>query len=274
MLLRTPPGVRASETADHAGPAFPDPLMGNSPRLAYNGGRSSRLADGGLECFKRSAANRLLRIRVALAARLAVADARHARCGCPPPASFEYFLSLYALMSQSPKANPEPAATGFDPQVLIETHQVGVWRYLRAIGCRAELADDITQETFLAVLQKPFDDYDPKATAAYLRKVARNLFVSAMRRSGRMIAVEGVEQIEALWTRWTADDDAEHLLEKLKDCLGQPTERARWALQMRFRDRLPRVEIAHNLGITEHGAKNLMQRAKKQLRKCIETKTD
>jgi RNA polymerase sigma-70 factor (ECF subfamily) len=41
---------------------------------------------------------------------------------------------------------------------------------------------------------------------------------------------------------------------------------------MRFRDRLPRVEIAAELKITEHGAKNLMQRAKKQLRGCIERK--
>ena len=50
------------------------------------------------------------------------------------------------------------------------------------------------------------------------------------------------------------------------------SERARWALEMRFRDKLPRLEIAGHLKITEHGAKNLMQRAKKQLRECIEGK--
>jgi RNA polymerase sigma-70 factor (ECF subfamily) len=41
---------------------------------------------------------------------------------------------------------------------------------------------------------------------------------------------------------------------------------------MRFREKLPRVEIAAALQITEHGAKNLMQRAKKQLQSCIESK--
>jgi RNA polymerase sigma-70 factor (ECF subfamily) len=32
------------------------------------------------------------------------------------------------------------------------------------------------------------------------------------------------------------------------------------------------MEIARSLEITEHGAKNLMQRAKKQLRQCVEGK--
>jgi RNA polymerase sigma-70 factor (ECF subfamily) len=44
------------------------------------------------------------------------------------------------------------------------------------------------------------------------------------------------------------------------------------ALRMRFRDHESREHIALALGITEHGAKNLMQRAKSQLRKCIEGK--
>jgi len=162
----------------------------------------------------------------------------------------------------------------FDPAKLIETHQAGVWRYLRALGCERELANDITQETFLAILQKPFDDYDRRATAAYLRTVARNLFISAMRKAGRVVPVEDIEAVDTTWNRWMGVDDGEELLDKLRECLQGLTERARWALEMRFKDRLPRVEIAENLGITEHGAKNLMQRAKKQLRSCIEKKTE
>ena len=96
-----------------------------------------------------------------------------------------------------------------------------------------------------------------------------------MRRSGRMIVVDQVEQLDSAWTRWLGDDSTgEELLEKLRQCLEGLTERARWALEMRFRDRLPRLEIAAQLGITEHGAKNLMQRAKHQLKQCIEAKTN
>ncbi len=177
------------------------------------------------------------------------------------------------MTTSSQDSSTDVTGMSFDPTELIEAHQAGVWRYLRALGCERELANDITQDTFLAVLQKPFDDYDPRATAAYLRTVARNLFISAMRKAGRMVTVEDVEAIDVTWNRWMmGEDNGEELLVQLRECLEQLTKRARWALEMRFRDRLPRTEIADNLGITEHGAKNLMQRAKKQLRTCIETK--
>jgi RNA polymerase sigma-70 factor (ECF subfamily) len=165
-----------------------------------------------------------------------------------------------------------PKSTGFDPVRLIERHQAGVWRYLRALGCDPAEADDLTQETFLAVLQKPFDDFNPSATAGYLRKVAHNLFITVRRRAGRVVSVADIEQVGALWSRWAGQDNGEAMLEMLKECLAELTQRARWALEMRFRDRLPRAEIAAALKITEHGAKNLMQRAKKQLRGCVERK--
>jgi RNA polymerase sigma-70 factor (ECF subfamily) len=165
-----------------------------------------------------------------------------------------------------------PPTTGFDPAALIRQHQAGVWRYLRMLGCDPAEADDLTQETFLSVLERPFDDYNPAATSAYLRKVALNLLISVRRRAGRVVAVENVESLEATWQSWAGSDNGEAALAALRDCLAQLTERARWALEMRFRDKLPRVEIAAALEITEHGAKNLMQRAKQQLRRCVETK--
>jgi len=165
-----------------------------------------------------------------------------------------------------------PTSTGFDPVRLIERHQAGVWRYLRVLGCDPSQADDLTQETFLAVLQKPFDDYNPAATASYLRKVAHNLFMTDRRRAGRVVAVENIEEVDAMWSRWAGHDNGQALLEALRACLEQLTERARWALNMRFHDRCSRAEIAGALQITEDGAKNLMQRAKKQLRGCIEGK--
>jgi RNA polymerase sigma-70 factor (ECF subfamily) len=165
-----------------------------------------------------------------------------------------------------------PQSTGFNPQQLVETHQAGVWRYLRALGCSPAEADDITQETFLAVLRKPFDDYNRAATAAYLRKAAYNLFITAKRKAGRVNAVEDVEVFDESWESWVTNDNGEAMLDALAECLRALTERARWALEMRFQEKLSRLDIADKLGITEHGAKNLMQRAKKQLKSCIEGK--
>lgn len=159
-----------------------------------------------------------------------------------------------------------------DPARLIEDHQAGIWRYLRSLGCESSEAEDLTQETFLSVLRKPFEYYNKPAAASYLRKVAYHRFISARRRSGKEVVMAELEQIDQTWSKWIGQDDGSDALDALSDCLRQLTERARWALEMRFRDRMPRVEIAQHLSITEHGAKNLMQRAKKKLKACIEGK--
>ncbi len=170
------------------------------------------------------------------------------------------------------KTAPQSESTRFDPARLIEAHQAGIWRYLRALGCPPNEADDFTQETFLAVFERPFEDFNPAATATYLRRVAYNLVVTAKRRHGRMTVVENVEEFDAAWVQWTEPHGGDELMDRLRDCLRQLTDRARMALDMRFRKKSSRAAIAEALEITEHGAKNLMQRAKKQLRSCIESK--
>src|SRR5215475_4167892 len=132
--------------------------------------------------------------------------------------------------------NPVPAqqAIGCDPARLINTYQAGVWRYLRAMGCDAALAEDLTQDTFLAILQRPFQDVSAAATSAYLRKTALNMLISHERRAGRVRSVENVEQLDHTWARWAGDDDGETALEHLRECLGRLTARARLALEMRF----------------------------------------
>lgn len=160
-----------------------------------------------------------------------------------------------------------------EPAQLINDHQTGIWRYLRALGCEPNEAEDLTQETFLAVLRKPFDYYGKAAAASYLRRVAYHRFISARRKSSKEVLTAELEQVDESWSRWVAtQDDGAEVLDALGECIGRLTKRARWALEMRFRDKLPRAEIATHLEITEHGAKNLMQRAKQKLRECIENK--
>lgn len=165
-----------------------------------------------------------------------------------------------------------PSSGGLDAARLIADHQAGVWRYLRSLGCEPALADDITQETFLAVLQRPFQDLGPAAVSGYLRKIAFNLVVTHFRRSGRVTLVENLEEVDRDWNRLASDDNGEAMLEALRACLAGLSERARRALEMRFKEQQTREAIAAMLEITEHGAKNLMQRAKQQLRTCVENK--
>src|SRR3569623_2158321 len=109
------------------------------------------------------------------------------------------------MATDAPSSGSAPPG-GFDAARLIKEHQAGVWRYLRVLGCSASQAEDLTQETFLAVLEKPFQEIYRAATAAYLRQVSRNLFISAQRRAARAVAVAELDEIEAAWSRWAAND--------------------------------------------------------------------
>lgn len=189
--------------------------------------------------------------------------------------------------ANTPGCNSAPGhegVGGFDAARLIEEHQAGVWRYLRVLGCNAAEAEDLTQDTFLAVLEKPFHDYQRAATAAYLRQVARNLLISSRRRAARgatavMNAAETkpdeldmaeFQAAEAAWLRWSGDDDGAERLAALRRCLQTLTARARQALELRFGEQASRAAIAAALNMSEDGAKNVLQRAKQHLRACIE----
>jgi RNA polymerase sigma-70 factor, ECF subfamily len=156
---------------------------------------------------------------------------------------------------------------------LITEHQTGVWRYLRAIGCDQSLADDLTQETFYAVLRRPFTQVNANATSSYLRRVAYHLLVSYRRRQKKMTVTSELDQLDTQWLRWAgADAKGNELADSLADCFGRLTDRAQLSLKMRFTEGASRESIAKELGITEHGAKNLMQRAKAQLKLCLDEK--
>ena len=142
------------------------------------------------------------------------------------------------------------------------------------LGCDASRADDFTQETFLRVLRRDsFVQHSDSATASYLRRTAYNLLVSDHRKHKRTQTIPDVSAIDEIWDRWAGKDlTGDVTVDALHTCFSELTQRAQTALNMRFRDQATRVEIAGELQITEHGARNLMQRAKATLKECIEAK--
>lgn len=171
------------------------------------------------------------------------------------------------------EGNAEDAIV-LDAAALIDRHQRGVWRYLRMLGCDDATADDLTQETFLRVLRRDdFVQHNDSATAGYLRRTAYNLLVSRHRKLGRIQTIGEPELLDETWDRWAGKDlTGDAAVEALQQCFKKLTERAQIALRMRFDSSASRLEIGEALGITDHGARNLMQRAKQQLRNCVEEK--
>ncbi|MCA9133118.1 MAG: sigma-70 family RNA polymerase sigma factor [Planctomycetales bacterium] len=163
-------------------------------------------------------------------------------------------------------------AAELDLTELVARHQAMVWRYLRALGAEAALADDLTQDTFLEIMRRPLVQFSDAATASYLRRVAHNLFITRRRREARMLVTEHAEQFEIAWVRWAGFESGDAVLDALQNCFERLSQRAQLALRLRYGQERSRQEIAESLKITEHGAKNLMQRAKSQLRECLEKK--
>ena len=174
------------------------------------------------------------------------------------------------------KPPQSPATEELSATELIERHQRGVWRYLRMLGCDASTADDLTQETFLRVLRRDtFVQHSESATNSYLRRTAYNLLVSMHRKQSRMHLTPDAATMEETWDRWAGKDlSGDVTIDILRNCLQQISERARTALTLRFSTDASRLDIAAALDITDHGARNLMQRAKEKLRTCVQSQLD
>jgi RNA polymerase sigma-70 factor (ECF subfamily) len=88
-----------------------------------------------------------------------------------------------------------------------------------------------------------------------------------------MKTTDEIDALDEQWMRWSGEDGrGTEVFDALEDCFSRLTERAQLSLRMRFSEDASRERIASKLGITEHGAKNLMQRAKTQLRQCLDGK--
>lgn len=156
---------------------------------------------------------------------------------------------------------------------LVQAHQAGIWRYLRFLGCQRAEADDLTQETFLAVLREEFEVRSPTETAAYLRTVARNRLLALRRKQCNAPPLVDLEAAEAVWARAAGHDGLSDYLVALGQCLEVAVSpRVRRALELQYRDRASRAEIAASLELAVDGVKTLLRRARSALRGCVERK--
>ncbi len=153
---------------------------------------------------------------------------------------------------------------------MVQKHQAGIWRYLRSLGADHATADDLTQETFLAVYQKPFERKDGASCWAYLRTVARNRFIDTLRKRKAGAGQLDIDAVDATWKTLAANDDGSRAKEALKQCMQRLPDHARLALDLQFRDRASREAIAQTLNMQEEGVKTLMRRIRMKLRQCIE----
>ena len=157
-----------------------------------------------------------------------------------------------------------------DFESLVRQHQAGVWRYLRFLGAAGSEADDLTQDTFLAMLRGQFEHRSTSETSGFLRKVARNQLLQLRRRQGKELNTVRVEVADSVWAEADREDGLAGYLEDLQDCLGKLQGRSREVIDLFYQDDLSREEIAQRLEMKPEGIKTLLRRTRTILRECIE----
>ncbi|HEX6812116.1 MAG TPA: sigma-70 family RNA polymerase sigma factor [Planctomycetota bacterium] len=158
-------------------------------------------------------------------------------------------------------------------EAVIRRHQRAVWRFLRWLGADAALADDLVQEAFLLLLQRPPVDRSEPAVAAWLRTTAANLFRSTGRRARAGVPIQSGDLLEAVWHENAGEDGGDGYQEALAQCLQELPARTRQALDLRYRHGLQEDALATALGLRAGGLKTLLRRARELLAQCIRAKT-
>lgn len=156
-----------------------------------------------------------------------------------------------------------------DLGALVRRHQLGLWRYLRALGVPAADAEDLLQDTFLVAMRRLGEDRGDAAVATFLRQTAKHLWLRRRRDTSRREALL-LAHADAAWERDCAADDGDRWREALLACLDGLEGRAREAVARFYGDGAGRDEVATALGMKENGVKTLLQRVRAVLRGCIE----
>jgi RNA polymerase sigma-70 factor, ECF subfamily len=156
-----------------------------------------------------------------------------------------------------------------DLEAQVRRHQVGLWRYLQALGAPCDLAEDLLQDTFLVAMDRLHDDRGDAATATFLRQTAKHLLLRRRRDQGRREAIL-LELADEAWQRDCVADDGERWIVSLRACVEGLDGRAREVVRRFYGDGSDRATVAKAMSMRENGVKTLLQRVRAVLRACIE----
>ena len=177
------------------------------------------------------------------------------------------------------RATPPDAVPGHPPRVLTsstdattasatswhEQARARLWRYLRFLGCPADLAADFTQDALLAALRE-----FPAAAAPmpWLLTTARNRLRMHLRTARR--EVPDLDVLHAQWVEVAGPDDGDTQLRALRRCLAELPARSRRALELRYGSGAERPAIGRELGLGDEGVKSLLVRVRAVLAACMQ----
>jgi RNA polymerase sigma-70 factor, ECF subfamily len=160
-------------------------------------------------------------------------------------------------------------------ETLVRVHQAELYRYVRYLGVGSiATAEDLVQETFLAALRSEGPTaVEDRQQAAWLRGIARNLFLShcrKMKADRTRFSADMLNLAEQVWAKeFLAEGDGFDYVAALRHCLERVPEGKRKMLDMRYAEGLSRDKLAKAFRMTEDGIKAALRRVREQLAVCI-----
>lgn len=148
-----------------------------------------------------------------------------------------------------------------------------ILRYVMAIVPRAADAQEILQETAIA-LWKQFDRYDPsKPFAPWACRFAANKAKEHLRKQGRWKGFLDEEIASTLLARRDQlSQNLDRRLEPLKDCLGELSANNRTLIEKYYFDQASIDETASEVGRGVDAVYKSLQRIRASLMRCISGK--
>lgn len=154
-------------------------------------------------------------------------------------------------------------------ELLWERHWHGVYSYAWLLARNVPDAEDITQETFLALMRRPAA-FDPARAQlrTWLIAVARRQYLNRSRKSGREIAAEDLDRVA------DSPPAIQELIlleraEAVRSAVSQLPEAPREALYLFEFEELSLAEIASILNIEANAVKARLYRAREQLTRLL-----
>ena len=160
--------------------------------------------------------------------------------------------------------------------ILAEEYRPMVLAYLKALTKDAHLAEDLTQETFLAA-QKGIAKLKKKGSfPAWLRGIAKNKVLDHARRSARQGLVvdsrilEGMEEVLQKFDP-RGEDGAfwRDRLGVIRSCMGKLSEGLKKSVDQVYLNGKSLKEAAKALGVSFDAVGKRLSRARVLLRECV-----
>ena len=158
--------------------------------------------------------------------------------------------------------------------ILIERYQANVRSFLRKLCNNAELADDLSQDTFVRML-KHADRFDPKyPMRRWLLTIARRLLINYLRRADQRVHKTeylGMQSKEQTPDEITAHEDQQSFNKSLLEkALLKLSESQRNVIVLFHQKEMSIQDVSEVLNMPTGTVKSHLHRARASLRKILE----